>query len=181
VQSFRYFFNVSRPSLRWLFVRDLDMRKNIIGSAKPGIPVKDAEWLNLEKIARVEVSSEDLQHPIESAFKHGENLGWRAAEPGVQTIRLLFDEPKDVRRICLRFSELELERTQEFTLRWAGSLTSPFTEIVRQQWNFNPRTSAIETEDYGVDLSHVLALELTIDPDLGKGQAYAALTEWRVA
>jgi hypothetical protein len=30
-------------------------------------------------------------------------------------------------------------------------------------------------------LSHVLALELTIDPDLGKGQAYAALTEWRVA
>ena len=157
------------------------MRKSIIGTAKPGISAKDDEWLNLEEIARVEVSSEDLKHPIESAFKHGENLGWRAIEPGVQTIRLLFDEPKDVRRICLRFSELELERTQELTLRWAGSQTSPFTEIVRQQWNFNPRTSAIETEDYRVDLSHVLALELTIDPDLGKGQAYAALTEWRVA
>ena len=157
------------------------MRKNIIGTAKPGISAKDEEWLNLEEIAQVEVSSEDPQYPIESAFKHGENLGWRAIEPGVQTIRLLFDEPKDLLRIWLRFSELELERTQEFTLRWAGSQTGPFTEIVRQQWNFNPRTSAIETEDYRLDLSHVLALELTIDPDLGQGQAYAALTEWRVA
>ena len=79
------------------------------------------------------------------------------------------------------FLELEVERTQQFTLRWAAGRTSPFTEIVRQQWDFNPRTSAIETEDYRVDLSHVLALELTIDPDLGKGQAYAALIEWRVA
>jgi hypothetical protein len=157
------------------------MRKNIIGSAKPGVSGKNADWLNLEKNARVEVSSEDLQHPIESAFKCGENLGWRAAEPGVQTIRLLFDEPKDVRRIWLHFSELEVERTQQFTLRWADSQTSPFREIVRQQWNFNPRTSVIETEDYRVDLSHVLALELTIDPDLGQGQAYAALIEWRVA
>ena len=157
------------------------MRKNVIGSAKPGISGKDDEWLNLEEIARVEVPSEDLQHPIESAFKQGENLGWRAAKPGVQTIRLLFDEPQNLRRIWFRFSELEVERTQQFTLRWADGQTSPFTEIVRQQWNFNPRTSAIETEDYRVDLSHVLALELTIDPDLGKGQAYAALIEWRVA
>ncbi|HEX3446018.1 MAG TPA: hypothetical protein VGH55_05895 [Chthoniobacterales bacterium] len=157
------------------------MRKSITGSAKPGIPEEDTEWLNLEKNARVEVSSEDLQHPIESAFKHGENVGWRAAEPGVQTIRLLFDEPKDLRRIWLHFSELEVERTQQFTVRWADGQTNPFKEIVRQQWNFNPRTSVIETEDYRVDLSQVLALELTIDPDLGKGEAYAALIEWRVA
>ena len=157
------------------------MRKHIIVSAEPGISRKDEEWLNLEEIARVEVSSEDPQHPIESAFKHGENLGWRASEPGVQTIRLLFDEPKDLRRIWLRFSEPEAERTHQFTLRWADSQTSPYREIVRQQWNFNPRTSAIEAEDYRVDLSHVLTLELTIDPDLGKGQAYATLAEWRVA
>ena len=137
--------------------------------------------MNLENIARVEVSSENPQHPIESAFKHGENLGWRAAEPGVQIIRLLFDEPKNLRRIWLRFSESEVERTQQFSLCWTYSQTSPFREIVRQQWNFNPRTSATEAEDYHVDLGHVLALELTIDPDLGKGQPYAALTEWRVA
>jgi len=27
----------------------------------------------------------------------------------------------------------------------------------------------------------VLALELTIDPDLGKNEAFAALAEWRMA
>ncbi len=157
------------------------MRKHIIASTEPSHSRKVEEWLNLEEAASVEVSSEDPQHPIELAFKHGETLGWRADESGAQKIRLLFDEPKDLRRIWLRFSEPEVERTQQLTLSWADSQTAPFREIVRQQWNFNPRTSAEEIEDYRVDLSHVLALELAIDPDLGKGQAYAALAEWRVA
>jgi hypothetical protein len=61
------------------------------------------------------------------------------------------------------------------------SQTGPFREIVRQQWNFNPRGSTIEVEDYKVDLHHVLALELIIDPDLGKNQAFAALADWRIA
>jgi hypothetical protein len=39
----------------------------------------------------------------------------------------------------------------------------------------------MEVEDYKVDLRHVLALELAIDPDLGKNQAFAALAEWRMA
>jgi hypothetical protein len=156
------------------------MRKHIIAveSTPPG---RSEEWLNLEEIARVEVSSEDPQHPIESAFKHGESLGWGASQPGEQTIRLLFDEPKDLRRIRLRFSESKVERTHQFTLRWSGSSTGPFEEIVRQQWNFNPQSSTMEVEDYKVDLRRVLALELTIDPDLGKNQAFAALAEWRMA
>ena len=81
------------------------MRKHIIAveSSPPG---RAEEWLNLEEIARVEVSSEDPQHPIESAFKHGESLGWGASQPSEQTIRLLFDEPTDLRRIRLRFSAL---------------------------------------------------------------------------
>jgi hypothetical protein len=139
------------------------------------------EWLNLEEIGRVEVSSEDPQHPIELAFKNGESVGWRARQPGEQLIRLLFDEPKDLRRIWLRFSEPKAERTQQFTLRWTDSQTGPFREIVRQQWNFNPRGSTMEIEDYIVELRHVLTLELTIDPDLGKNQAFATLAEWRAA
>ena len=115
------------------------MRKHIIAveSTPPG---RSEEWLNLEEIARVEVSSEDPQHPIESAFKRGESIGWRASQTGEQTIRLLFDEPKDLRRIWLRFSEPRVERTQQFTLRWADSQTGSSKEIVRQQWNFNPRS-----------------------------------------
>jgi hypothetical protein len=148
---------------------------------QPSPPETSEEWLKLEEIARVEVSSEDPQHPIESAFKPGESLGWRASQAGEQLIRLLFDEPKDLRRIWLRFSEPKVERTQQFTLRWTDGQSGPFREIVRQQWNFNPRSSTMEVEDYKVDLRHVLALELTIDPDLGKNQAFATLTEWRVA
>jgi hypothetical protein len=156
------------------------MRKHIIATEQRPAETS-AEWLNLEEIARVEVSSEDPQHPIESVFRPGESLGWRASQPGEQTIRLLFDEPKDLRRIWLRFSEPKVERTQQFTLRWADSQAGPFREIVRQQWNFNPRSSTTEIEDYKVDLRHVLALELTIDPDLGKNQAFATLAEWRIA
>jgi hypothetical protein len=77
------------------------MRKHIIAVASSP-PWRSEEWLNLEEIARVEVSSEDPQHPIESAFKHCESLGWEASKPGEQTIRLLFDEPRDFRRIQLR-------------------------------------------------------------------------------
>jgi hypothetical protein len=157
------------------------MRKHIINATEPNPPGTSEEWLNLEEIARVEISSEDPQYPIESAFKHGEGPGWRAGRPGRQTIRLLFDESKDIRRISFRFSEPQVERTQQFTLRWADSQTGPFRDVVRQQWNFNPRNSTMEVEDYKVDLRHVLALELTIDPDLGKNQAFAALADWCLA
>jgi hypothetical protein len=162
-------------------VRNSNMRKQLIVGTEPSPPEMSEEWLNLEEIGRVEVSSEDPQHPIELAFTHGESVGWRARQPGEQLIRLLFDEPKDLRRIWLRFSEPKVERTQQFTLRWTDSQTGPFREIVRQQWNFNPRGSTMEIEDYIVELRHVLALELTIDPDLGKNEAFAALAEWRAA
>jgi hypothetical protein len=162
-------------------VRNSNMRKQLIGATEPSPPEMSEEWLNLEEIGRVEVSSEDPQHPIELAFKNGESVGWRARQPGEQLIRLLFDEPKDLRRIWLRFSEPKAERTQQFTLRWTDSQTGPFREIVRQQWNFNPRGSTMEIEDYIVELRHVLTLELTIDPDLGKNQAFATLAEWRAA
>ena len=157
------------------------MRKHIINTTRPNPPGPSEEWLNLEDIARVEVSSEDSRYPIESAFKRGESIGWRASQTGEQTIRLLFDEPKDLRRIWLRFSEPRVERTQQFTMRWTDSQTGSSKEIVRQQWNFNPRSSTTEVEDYKVDLNHAVSLELIIDPDLGKNEAFAALAEWRVA
>jgi hypothetical protein len=142
----------------------LSMRKHIINVTEPNPRGTSQEWLNLEEIARVEVSSEDPRHPIESAFKHAETPGWRANQLGEQTIRLLFDGPKDIRRIFLRFSEPQVERTQQFTLRWANSHTGPYREIVRQQWNFNPRNSTIELEDYTVDLHHGLGPRVNYRP-----------------
>src|ERR1700730_13595633 len=82
-------------------------------------PQSEQAWLNLENAARVEVTSEDPHFPIESALIAGEGHGWRAAEKGKQIIRIVFDNPRALRRIGLVFSEDRVERTQEFTLGWA--------------------------------------------------------------
>src|SRR5271154_7077907 len=115
-------------------------------------------WLDLEKIAAVEVTSEDPNFPIESALAIHEGAGWRAAERGSQVIRLVFDNPRVLRRIRLEVSEPENSRTQEFTLRWCRA-GEPMREIVRQQWTFSPHGSIREVEDYQVDLDHVSILE----------------------
>jgi hypothetical protein len=138
-------------------------------------------WLDLEQIAQVEVSSEDPECPIESAFTAGASSGWRAAKGGEQTIRLIFDTRQQIHRIRLRFVETEVERTQEFSLRWRTDRRGPAAEIVRQQWNFSPGGATTEVEDYKVDLDQAGILELTINPDVSHGETVATLAEWRVA
>jgi hypothetical protein len=81
-------------------------------------PLPEQEWLDIEQVAKVEVTSEDPNFPIESALVSGKEPGWRAAARGEQTIRIVFDNKRDLRRIRLEFSETETERTQEFTLRF---------------------------------------------------------------
>jgi hypothetical protein len=157
------------------------MRKRVVGLLPSDSTENHSPWLDLSRLAQVEVTSEEINHPVESAFDFGESSEWRAASPGNQMIRLIFDQPQAIKRICLRFDEAELARTQEFTLRWSRDRTSGSQEIVRQQWNFSPEGSTSESEDYLVDLVGASVLELTIDPDLGAGEATAKLTSWRVA
>ena len=142
-------------------------------------PNLSGEWLDVSETASVEVTSEDPNYPIEAAFACHGTRGWRAAVPGDQRIRLAFDVPTPIRRIQLRFTESMVERTQEFALRWYGADTGPAL-LARQQWNFSPAGSTVEVEDYQVDLSGVLALELEIRPGL-EGRAVASLDCWRVA
>jgi hypothetical protein len=156
------------------------MRKRII-SPTPHTPAPERKWLDLERIASVEMTSEDEAFPIEAALLGRDDPRWRAAEPGVQTIRLLFDEPQNLRRVLVVFEETETKRTQEFTLRWSQDRGSSFREIVRQQWNFSLPDATRETEDYAVDLSNVTLLELTIDPDKENRKARAALLSLRLA
>jgi hypothetical protein len=125
------------------------MRKRII--ARPlHTPPHEQGWLDLESTASVEVTSEDNAFPIESAPLWQERGGWQAAEPGVQTIRLIFDEPQRLRCIAIAFEETETQRTQEFTLRWSSDRGGSFREIVRQQWNFSSPDATRETEEYSV-------------------------------
>jgi len=151
------------------------MRKRQISPTPPSVPPSGQAWLDVERTALVEVTSEENGFPIESALQETENHGWRAAAPGTQTIRLIFDEPQKLRRIWLVFEDSENARTQEFVLRWSPDSGNSFREIVRQQWNFSPPDSVREIEDYTVELSGVTMVELTIVPDKSGGAARASL------
>ena len=157
------------------------MRKRIIAPVHQGSLPPDEAWLNLEALAKVEITSEDAAHPIESALLFGRGSGWRAAGPGKQTIRLLFADPQRLRRIWLSFVESATERTQEYALRWSPDGGRSFREIVRQQWNFSPQGATCETEDHRVDLMGVTVLELSIIPDISRGNALASLAQFRLA
>lgn len=157
------------------------MRKRIITKGTQGVIPPDQNWLDLENLAQAELTSEDESHPIESALKADEGSGWRASEPGQQTVRLLFDKPLRVRRVRLVFHEDEQERTHEFVLRWSSDRGQSYREIVRQQYNFSRPDNTREIEDYAVDLVGLTALELRIVPDISGGRARASIAQLRLA
>jgi hypothetical protein len=156
------------------------MRKRIINPVQLETASLDLEWLNIDELAAVEISSEDTAHPIESALLPGRS-GWRAAGPGKQTIRLNFDRPQRIQRIWINFVEQSTERTQEILLRWSPDSGKSYREIVRQQWNFSPLGATSETEDLHVELPAVTVLELSIIPDISGGNALASLAQLRLA
>ncbi len=158
------------------------MRKRLIGQDLGEVTAAEPAWMDLEPLAQVEVTSEDAGYPVEAALIPGMGPGWRAAQPGGQIIRLLFDEPLKITRIRLVFHENEHERTQEFVLRWLPDGGQSFREIVRQQYNFSPPSSLREVEDYDLDLAGVTALELRIRPDISSSSsARASLAQLRLA
>jgi hypothetical protein len=157
------------------------MRKRIINQNLQNVSPVDQSWLDLQRLAQVELTSEEATHPIEAALIPSVGLGWRAAQAGEQTIRLLFDELQSVRRIQLLFHEDQQARTQEFVLRWSPDAGKSYREIVRQQYNFSPPEMTREFEDYKVDLVGVTALELRIVPDISGGDARASVAQLRIA
>ncbi|PYV60038.1 MAG: hypothetical protein DMG97_09560 [Acidobacteria bacterium] len=157
------------------------MRKRLITPTPESIRTRAESWLDVERAAIVEVTSEDKDCPVESAFVSGDARGWRAAAPGSQTIRLVFDQPQRLKCISLVFEENEIARTQEFVLRWSPDGGSSVKEIVRQQWNFSPPDSIREVEKYQVELAGVTVLELVINPNIGGGTARASLKNLRLS
>ena len=157
------------------------MRKRITGPVQQEISSLDHDWLDVERLAEVEITSEDTDHPIEFALLPGRESGWRAAGPGKQTIRLVFAHPQRLQRIWLNFVETGTERTQEYVLRWSANGGQSFRDIVRQQWNFSPASATSETEDHHVELPAVTVLELSIIPDISGSTAIATLERLRLA
>jgi len=159
------------------------MRKSIVSPSTAVATPLNELWRDLERIARVEISSEDEMFPIENALGKKVTEGWRAATTGPQLIRLHFDEPQTIRRIHLQFVDRSSERSQEFAV-FAGHGTE-LKEIVRQQWTFSPQGSTEEVEDYTVDLKGVTTFELRIDPDRSHdpklSREYASLQSLKLA
>lgn len=129
------------------------MRKRLITPTQGTVRSHGKGWLDVERAAMVEITSEEKDYPVESAFASDEAQGWRAAEPGSQTIRLIFDQPQRLKLISLVFEENEISRTQEFVLRWSSdsapsfpgksSVSSGTSALLRPQprsrnikWNF---------------------------------------------
>ena len=155
------------------------MRKRIInqGDSKQN----EQDWINIANVAQVEITSEDSAYPIESALSSGNSTGWRAAQPGKQTIRILFDEPQRINCIHLQFDEDTQTRTHEFAILWSSVGEESYHEILRQQFTFSPPGTTREVEDYVVNLTGVKALELQIVPDVNNSNALASLTNLQIA
>jgi len=162
----------------WKSIRR-NMRKFHIASTTQSVSSEQA-WLDLVSHAGVQITSEETGYPIESALE-GKSPGWRAGTSGTQIVRLFLDKPHRLKHISLVFEDVENTRTQEFVLRWSPCRDGVFREIVRQQWNFSPSGSVREIENYVVELSEVLVLELMIVPDKSYGNARASMQSFRLA
>jgi hypothetical protein len=154
----------------------MQLRKRVHGQAVSSQP----EWLRLEELAEVSVSSEDAGRPVELALVPGEGPGWRAATGGEQTIRIHFDQPQSISLIQLRFDELEHQRVQEFWLQWSDNRGRTFQPIVRQQFSFSPSGATRQVENYTVSLKDATELELQIVADVSDRDRLATLTSLRL-
>lgn len=149
------------------------MRKTVSASrSSEAAPLR--VWLDLDSIATAEISSEDPDFPFENVLRSETGDGWRAAEPGLQVIRLRFDRPQPIRRLRLVFREENDERQQEFALH-AITSTGDRREVRRQQWTFSPGGATVETEDVELNVPDVSVLELEIDPGRHDKQKVASL------
>ena len=137
------------------------------------------EWLGVEAISGIGVTSEADDAPVENVLYPDRETGWHAGKPGPQIIQITFGRPTNIKHIQLVFRESQLARTQEFTVACtlAGGERK---EVTRQQWTFSPQGSTEEIEDYRVTLDDVMVLELAIAPDISKGGAHASLVRLRI-
>jgi hypothetical protein len=159
------------------------MRKIMINQAVEKTSTSDLDFLDLEHLVQVEFTSECQEYPVESALLLTEDSdsGWVAASAGEQTIRIVFDQPRTIEHIVLRFDEQQQSRTQEFVLLWMMDKEHAYREILRQQYRFSPPDTTCEIEHYQVKLKQLKALELRIIPDIDGGGACAKLKQLRLA
>jgi hypothetical protein len=154
------------------------LRKQILGTATPK-PADAAKVLDVASLARVLVSSEEHDHPVDFAFDGRGGPGatrWIAAETGEQTLIVAFDRPQAVRAIRLEVEEPDVARTQELQVALSTDGGDTYREIVRQEYTFSPPGTALERERWSVEAAGVTHLRVVIRPDKGGAACRATVT-----
>lgn len=136
--------------------------------------------LELERAAVVEVTSEEKEFPVESALLAGETCGWRAASPGTQTIRLVFDELQKLKHISLISRKNKRSARKNSSCDGLRIKGNRFEKLCASSGTSAHPTQFARTEEYQLELSGVTVLELTIVPDVGGGTAHASLKSMRL-
>ena len=154
------------------------LRKHIM-KVPPSHSVPQPGDMDIAATATVQVTSEDSAHPIDHVFDHRRGPGgsrWVAAEPGEQTLLLVFDTPQTMHQIIVEVEELEVSRTQELQLSVSCDGGQSYRELRRQEYNFSPPGTTFEREDWAVLAEGVTHLQLWIKPDKGGKPCRATLT-----
>jgi hypothetical protein len=154
------------------------LRKQILEPATRE-PAGASEVLDVSGLARVLVSSEERDHPVDLAFDGRGGPGatrWIASETGEQTLIVAFDRPQAVRAIRLEVEELERARTQELRVALSDDGGNRYREVVRQEYNFSPPGTSFERERWSTEATGVTHVRVVIRPDKGGGPCRASLT-----
>ena len=114
------------------------MIKRIIGPEHKNMSEHDRAWPNLIYYCagRGNFRGDGASNRVRIVTKP--RTGLEAAQPELQTVRLLFERPLRIKHLHLEFREYNSARTQEFALHWSSNGGRSYREIVRQQYNFSP-------------------------------------------
>lgn len=159
------------------------MRKRLLTS-QPEPSAATVERKDIPAIATVLMTSEVADHPIENLFDGRGGPGgsrWVAAEPGEQTVVLVFDTPQTIRTIGLEIEEREASRTQELQVAISRDGGRTYDELIRQEYTFSPPGTTFERERWSVSVDGITHLRLVIRPDKGDRTRRATLTSLLVA
>lgn len=154
------------------------MRKEILKEPDQS-QVPRSDLIDVAAVARVLVTSEDADHPVERAFDGRGGPGgtrWVAAGDGEQTLIVAFDNPRRIRGILLEIEELEVGRTQQLQVAVSTDGGGSYRELVRQEYNFSPPDTSFERERWSAEAEGVTHLRLVITPDKGGKRGRASLT-----
>lgn len=160
------------------------MRKKIVSPDALDPTTAVTGELDIARIATVLVTSEDPSHPVENAFDGQRGPGasyWAAAEPGLQTIVLVFDRPQSIRKIQIEIEETAASRAQTLQVLVSQNGGRSFEQTRRQEYNFSPAGATFQQEIWEVDLRDVTHFRLEIAPDADRGVAPAKLTALTLA